>query len=146
MSRNAKETTGSTVNRNFKTTTFKWVSPRIPQTSAKRSKLSVPAAGNPQSKWSWRAVLFTIQINSPYMRECGFWNPGNFCFWNLEYRLRNPGLESRVQVPLTKTGIQYLEFGIHVVESRIQARAVVKWGDIWRIHPKRQMGNGQADD
>ena len=107
MSRNAKETTGSTVNRNFKTTTFKWISPRTPQTSAKRSKLSVPAAGNPQSKGSWRAVLFTIQINSPYMRECGFWNPGNFCFWNLEYRLRNPGLETRVQVPLTKTGITW---------------------------------------
>ena len=61
MSRNAlrdiqktaeREATGSTVNRNFKTTTFKLSSSRTPQTSAKRSKLSVPAAGNPQSKGS----------------------------------------------------------------------------------------------
>ena len=29
-------------------------------------------------------------------------------------------MESRIKVPLTKTGIQYLESGIHSVESRIQ--------------------------
>ena len=29
-------------------------------------------------------------------------------------------IESRIQVPLTKTGIQYLASGIHDVESRIQ--------------------------
>ena len=28
--------------------------------------------------------------------------------------------ESRIQVPLTQTGIQYMESGIHCVESRIQ--------------------------
>ena len=37
-------------------------------------------------------------------------------FWNPQYHSRNPEshqrLESRIQVPLTKTGIQYLESGI----------------------------------
>lgn len=28
-------------------------------------------------------------------------------------------IESRIQVPLAKTGIQYLETGIHCLESRI---------------------------
>ena len=54
---------------------------------------------------------------------CGMENPG---LRNLEYSSRNPEshlwLESRIQVPLTKTGIQYLEFRIHDEESRIQAR------------------------
>ena len=44
--------------------------------------------------------------------------------WNLEYSSRNPEshwrLQSRVHVPLTKTGIQYVESRIHSVESRIQ--------------------------
>ena len=48
-------------------------------------------------------------------------NPG---LWNPEYSSMNPKsheqLESRFQVPLTETGIQYLESGIHGVESRIQ--------------------------
>ena len=37
--------------------------------------------------------------------------------------IQNPKtrLESRIRVPMTKTGIQYLESGIHGVESRIQA-------------------------
>ena len=54
---------------------------------------------------------------------CGIRNPG---LWNPEYSSRNPksylGLESRIQVPLTKTGLKYLESGIHGVESRIQDR------------------------
>ena len=29
-------------------------------------------------------------------------------------------LEARIQVPLTKTGIQYLESAIHGVESKLQ--------------------------
>ena len=48
-------------------------------------------------------------------------NPG---LWNPEYSSRNPEahwrLEFRIQIPLTKTGIQYLKSGIHGVESRIQ--------------------------
>ena len=49
------------------------------------------------------------------------WNPG---LWNPEYSSRNPEshwrLEFRIQIPLTKTGIQYVKSGIHGVESRIQ--------------------------
>ena len=50
-------------------------------------------------------------------------NPG---LWNPEYSSRNPEsgiiltIEIQNQVPLTKTGIQYLESGIHGVEYRIQ--------------------------
>ena len=53
--------------------------------------------------------LYYSQFKSihPIWGKGRFWNPGNFCLWNLEYRSRNPGLESRIQVPLTKTGIQY---------------------------------------
>ena len=43
----------------------------------------------------------------------GIQSPG---IWNPEYNSKNPEyhkpLESRIQVPLTKTGIQYLESGI----------------------------------
>ena len=41
-------------------------------------------------------------------------------------------LESRIQVPLTKIRIQYLESEIHGVESRIQDRLgfPYTWGDI----------------
>ena len=104
MSRNAlrdiektaeREATGSTVNRNFKTTTFKWSSSRTPQTSAKRSKLSVPAAGNPQSKGSWQAVLFTIQIHSPHMRERKVLESGKFLL-----------VESGIQIKESGIGIQ----------------------------------------
>ena len=49
------------------------------------------------------------------------WNP---VLWNPEHSSRNPEshwrLDSRIQVPLTKTVIQYLESGIHGLESRIQ--------------------------
>ena len=61
---------------------------------------------------------------------------GNFCFWNYipesgqkieecGIQLKEFGIplttgKSRIQVLLTKTGIQYLESGIHGVESRIQ--------------------------
>ena len=40
----------------------------------------------------------------------------------LDFGIRNPTnkLESRIQVLLTKTGIEYLESGIHSVESTIQ--------------------------
>ena len=41
---------------------------------------------------------------------------GNFCLWNP----KSWALESGMQVPLTKTGIQYLKSGIHSVEWRIQ--------------------------
>ena len=52
---------------------------------------------------------------------CGIRNPE---LWNTEYSSRNPesykGLESRIQVPLKKCAIKYLESGIYGVESRIQ--------------------------
>ena len=67
-----------------------------------------------------------------------------------EYSSRNPEyhqrLESRIQVPLKKTGIQYLESWIHSVESRIQdcpgfpyiGRAMIatEWINQWRIPGK----------
>ena len=55
---------------------------------------------------------------------------------NPEYNSRNSEshqrLESRIQVPLTKIGIQYQESGIHGVESRIKDRLgfPYTWGDI----------------
>ena len=71
--------------------------------------------------------------SSHVSRESGLWNPGNFCLWNLQFwasesriqrsRIRNrtkSHLESRIQVPLTKTGIQHLISGIRGVDSRIQ--------------------------
>ena len=55
--------------------------------------------------------------------------------WKIE-NIRNSGfqnlkgLESRIQVPLTKTGIKYLESGIHGVDSRIQSILdSFTWGD-----------------
>ena len=54
----------------------------------------------------------------------GFRNPG---LWNPEHCSRNPEskfyqerIDHSLLVLLTKTGIQYLESGIHSVESRIQ--------------------------
>ena len=72
--------------------------------------------------------------SSPHVGECGFRNPRNFCWWNPEsgkllvesgilgFGIRNPSkdLYPESKVPLTKTGIQYLESGIQGVESRIQ--------------------------
>ena len=69
-------------------------------------------------------------LTSPYVNEeSGFWNPGNVCLWNPEswasdsrIQLKNSEshLESRIQVPLTNAGIEYLESGIRGVDSRIQ--------------------------
>ena len=71
---------------------------------------------------SWlrcRALIWGIPESGKFF-ACGIRNPG---LWNPEYSLRNPEshwrLESRIQVPLTNTQIQYLESGIHGVESRI---------------------------
>ena len=47
----------------------------------------------------------------------GFRNQENLCLWNPESHYI---LEARIQVPLTKTGIQYLESAIHGVESKLQ--------------------------
>ena len=62
---------------------------------------------------------------------CGIWNPG---LWNPEDSLRNPEshkrLESRIQVPLTKTGINYLESGIHGPESKTVLDSLDKWGEV----------------
>ena len=56
---------------------------------------------------------FAIGIRNP-----GFWDP-EFNSRNLESHQR---LESRIQVQLTNSGLQYLESGIHGVESKIQDR------------------------
>ena len=61
--------------------------------------------------------------NHPNVRESGFQNPGIFVggiwnpgLWNPEYSSRSPEshqrLESRIQVPLTKTGIRNPQRGI----------------------------------
>ena len=78
---------------------------------------------------AWAGCNASYMLGNP--RNFFLWNPGNFAygmwnpgFWNLEYSSRNPEshcrLESRIQVLLTNTGTQYLESGIHIVESRIQ--------------------------
>ena len=75
-------------------------------------------------------------VDSPHVRESRFWNLQHFCLCNPEsgkIYLADPkswALESRIllkesgipliQVPITKTGILYLESGIHGLESRIQ--------------------------
>ena len=68
--------------------------------------------------------------SSHVSRESGLQNPRDLCLWNPQswasesrIQLRNRTkwhLEFRIQVPLTKTGIQYLESRIPGVESRIQ--------------------------
>ena len=88
-------------------------------------------------RWGWRTD-WDKRHNSPHVREsgkfllvesgiqenftCGIWNPGQ---WNPEYGSKNPEShykwwECRIQVILTKTGIQYLESGTYSVLSRIQ--------------------------
>ena len=70
---------------------------------------------------------------SPHLRESRFQNPGNFWLWNLEsgiflpmesrilgFGIRIQPKEYRIQVQLTKTGINYLDCRIHSIESRIQ--------------------------
>ena len=47
----------------------------------------------------------------------GFRNPG---FWNPESKFYQEKIDHSLLVLLTKTEIQYLESGIHSVESRIQ--------------------------
>ena len=54
---------------------------------------------------------------------CGIRNLGHFCLWNqgswaLESRIKLK--ESGIQIPLTKSGMQFLESGIDSVESGIQ--------------------------
>ena len=82
-------------------------------------------------------VLHSLRLmeSNLFVRATGFWNPGNFGLWNSEsgkkvlvesgiqleesvFPLKH--LEARILVSLTKTGIQYLELGIHRMESRIQ--------------------------
>ena len=72
------------------------------------------------------------QQEPPHVRKSGFQNQGNYSFWNPGYGMRklclwnpengsgdsesNYRLESRIQVVLTKTRIQYPESGIHSLE------------------------------
>ena len=65
-----------------------------------------------------KSVTFQIICRKlPHVTESGFLNLGNFCLRNQENSSRNSEshkrMESRIQVPLTRSGIQY-------VESRIQ--------------------------
>ena len=61
----------------------------------------------------------------PRVRKSGFRNPESRAL-ECGIHLKESGIPltigtgSRIQVPLTKTGMQYLEPGIHGVESRIQ--------------------------
>ena len=90
--------------------------------------------GNTNNKLSRnkKRSKFTIW---PLVRESGFRNQRNFCLripesgklrnpglWNLEYSLRNPEshlrLETGIQVPLTKSGIQNLESTAWSPESK----------------------------
>ena len=68
---------------------------------------------------------------SAHVRESGFWNPWNFCLWNLESWVLECGVQPnesgillrigvQSKVPLEKTGKKCLESGIHGLESRIQ--------------------------
>ena len=68
---------------------------------------------------------------SAHVRESWFWNPWNFCLWNMEswalecgIQLNESGILLRIgiqsKVPLENTGIKCLESGINGVESRIQ--------------------------
>ena len=61
---------------------------------------------------------------------CGIQNPG---LWNPEYSSRNPEshkrLETRIQVPMTKTGIHYLE-------SRIQFFKISEFALFQTLSPK----------
>ena len=75
------------------------------------------------------AVIVLFRGILPHGRESVFPNPGKFCLWNLESWALESGiqfkesgshkrLESRIQVPLTKTGINYRKSGIHGPESK----------------------------
>ena len=68
------------------------------------------------------------------MGESGFRNPGNFCLWDPESGRMGFGIQKHLKesgIPLTngirnpcstdkESEIQYLESGIHSMESRIQ--------------------------
>ena len=67
--------------------------------------------------------------SSPRVRDSPFRNQQNFCLWNPESRALESGIQLKesgiplrigIQIPLTKTGIKYLESRIHSLESRIQ--------------------------
>ena len=79
----------------------------------------------------WRYITKMLTKASAHVRESGFWNPWNFCLWNLEswalecgIKLNESAMLLRIgiqsNVPLEKSGIRCLESGIHGVESRIQ--------------------------
>ena len=84
--------------------------------------------------WEKLKYVPSFTSSSPHVRECGFRNPRNFCWWNPEsgkllvesgilgFGIQNPSkdLNPESKVPLTITGIQYLESLIHGVESIIQ--------------------------
>ena len=65
---------------------------------------------------------------SPHVRFRGFQNPANFCLWNPEswkFSSRKSGIQPMIGIwnPSStdkESKIQYLESGIHGVESRIQ--------------------------
>ena len=94
--------------------------------------------------WRHTSRLYWKWTMSPHLRKSGFRNPRTFCLWNPESRkflfvesgilgfgkrntaqgIRNPlmiaiaGIHSTTSTD-KESGIQYLESGIHGVESRI---------------------------
>ena len=82
-------------------------------------------------------MMHLVPLKSPHVREsrfqnaCGFQNPR---LWNPKFCSRNPEshkrLESRIQVPLTKTGIHpyYPESTAWNPESKTSLDSL-RWGD-----------------
>ena len=62
--------------------------------------------------WSLQLTCICIIFTMPHVRESGFQNKEMFCLWNREYSSRtldsHQQLEYGIQIPLTKTRIQYL--------------------------------------
>ena len=69
--------------------------------------------------WGNTHSFLAYSVKSSHVRKSGFRHP---VFWNPDYSSRNPEshwrLGSRIQVVLTNTGIQYLESGIYIVQSK----------------------------
>ena len=57
-----------------------------------------------------------------FLASIGIRNPRKFCSWYPESWVLETGIQHSIQVPMKKTGIQYLESRIHGLECRIQDR------------------------
>ena len=108
----------------YKTLWFFWRSRCRPRHWILKSRNNISSHRN-----LWFAPCKGIRI--PEFGKFFLWNPGNFScgirnpgFWNPEYRSRNAEsplwLESGIHSTDKESRIQYLEFRIHGVKSRIQ--------------------------